>query len=106
PELRTSLVAHRPDAHSEGYFALTLEPRHDPPATEVTPRELVFLLDTSGSMSGEPLDTAKAAIRRALAAMDPRDTFQLIDFADEASSFAPRPVANTPENVARALAYL
>lgn len=106
PSLRASLLAHRPDAQGPGYLALTLEPRHDAPPTEIAARELFFLLDTSGSMQGPPLDAVKAAISRALSSMLPGDTFQIIDFADTASSLSPRPLAATPENIARGMRYL
>jgi hypothetical protein len=69
-----------------------------------TPRELFFLLDTSGSMKGAPLATAALAVRRALETMNPSDPFQIIDFADAASSFATAPLPNTPDNVRRASA--
>lgn len=105
-QLEARAVMHRPDPSRDGFLALTLEPRRDVPATEVAPRELVFLLDTSGSMQGAPLDAVKRAIRRALEHMAPRDAFTLIDFADEASSLSARPLENTPANVARALAWL
>ncbi|MFO0627194.1 MAG: VIT domain-containing protein [Polyangiales bacterium] len=104
--LGTRVLTHRTSANDPGYLSLTLEARTDVPAAEVAPRELVFLLDTSGSMQGAPLDAVKRAIRRALRAMAPHDTFTLIDFADRASAFSPRPLPNTPANVARALGYL
>lgn len=106
PSLRAQLLAHRPDARSMGYLALSLEPRHDAPPTEIAPRELFFLLDTSGSMQGPPLALVKGAISRALSNLLPNDTFQIIDFADTASSLSPTPLASTPANVRRALDYL
>lgn len=106
PRLQAAVFTHRPDPGTDGYLALLLEPRHEAPVSEIAPRELFFLLDTSGSMSGTPLETAVAAIKRALAALHPNDTFQIIDFADRASTFAPRPLPNRPENVSAALQYL
>ena len=106
PTLGARALMHRPSATGEGYLALTLEARAEVPATEVAPRELVFLLDTSGSMQGAPLDAVKRAIRRCLEAMGPQDTFALIDFADTASGLSSHPLPNTRGNVARALAYL
>ncbi len=106
PAVRASVLAHRADAAHDGYVAVTFEPRHDAPASEIAPRELVFLLDTSGSMQGPPLAAVQAAIVRALTTMSPSDTFQIIDFADTASSLSPTPLRATPENVAQGLAYL
>ncbi len=106
PDVRAALFAHRPDANHDGYFALVLSPRNDPPDDTLAPRELFFLLDTSGSMSGVPLDTVKAAIRRALATLRRDDTFQIIDFADTASTMSPTPLSASTENIQRGLQYL
>jgi Ca-activated chloride channel family protein len=106
PEVRTAFFAYRPDPQQDGYFALLLQPRNDPPASEIAARELFFLLDTSGSMQGPPLDAVKRAVRRALETLRANDTFQIVDFADTASTFAPAPLTATPENVSRGVEYL
>ncbi|MGC4116955.1 MAG: VWA domain-containing protein [Myxococcales bacterium] len=81
-----------------------------PPAAEahapVVPKEMVFVIDTSGSMLGEPLEAEKRFMRKALKEMGSEDTFMLIDFADSASSFHPSPLPNTFWNVEKAIAYL
>jgi Ca-activated chloride channel family protein len=106
PEVEAGIFASRPDPRAPGYVALLLEPKHDIPVTEIAPREIFFLLDTSGSMQGPPLDAAIMAVRRAIGTLQPTDSFQIIDFADQASSFTPRPLANSPYNVQLANAYL
>ncbi len=104
--LQTTVFTHRPDGQTDGYVGVMLEPPRSTTDSEIAPREIFFLLDTSGSMMGEPLETARAAIRHALRQMQPRDAFQLVDFADTASSFAPSPLPATLDNVQRAIAYL
>ncbi len=89
-----------------GSFALMLNPEARQVNAPVTPRELVFVIDTSCSMSGEPLDAARRAMGQAMDALQPTDTFMLIDFASTASSFHPEPLVGTPDNVRRAKAYL
>ncbi len=106
PELAATVFTHRVDTTRDGYFSLTLLPRAEVPDAAIAPRELVFLLDTSGSMQGAPLDTARSAVRRALDTLHRDDTFQIIDFADTASHLSPAPLANTPENLHRAWEYL
>ena len=66
---------------------------------EITPKELVFVLDTSGSMSGFPIEKAKEAMRLALDGLHPRDTFNLITFSGDTHILFPEPVPATPENV-------
>jgi len=89
-----------------GYFALTIQPPQGFDAGKSRPRELVFVVDVSGSMAGTPLDTAKAAIGRALAGMRADDTFNVITFAGNATSFETASVANTEDNRKRALDFL
>ncbi|MBL8923558.1 MAG: AgmX/PglI C-terminal domain-containing protein [Myxococcaceae bacterium] len=90
----------------DGAFALMLNPPARPTEKDVTPRELVFLIDTSCSMAGAPLAAAKSAMRQAMGQLRLGDTFMLIDFADRASSFHDAPLPATPPNVQRALSYL
>lgn len=103
-----AVFTHRsPDDKSgAGYLTLMLEPKHDVATSEIAPRELVFLLDTSGSMRGAPLAAAVLAINRAIDKLGPQDTFQIIDFADAASTFSPRAVPNTAENRKRGHDYV
>ena len=89
-----------------GYFTLTIVPPEIVSQDAIRPRELVFVIDSSGSMMGEPIDTAKEAVRRALDGMQPEDTFQILNFSDTASSLGPKGVANTPGNRERGLRYL
>ncbi|HEU4403049.1 MAG TPA: VIT domain-containing protein [Candidatus Polarisedimenticolia bacterium] len=89
-----------------GVFTLVLQPPADPAADEATPRELIFVLDCSGSMSGEPIEAAKSVVRQALRAVRTQDTFQIIRFSDHASGLGPLPLSPSPENVRRGLAYL
>lgn len=89
-----------------GTFALGIEPPASDAGAPVRPRELVFVVDTSGSMMGEPLEKAKAVMRHAVANLGPDDTFQIINFSSQASSLSPKPLDRSPANVARALDHI
>ena len=104
--VKPAVFAHRESAAAPGYVSVMLEPKHDAKADELAPRELFFLLDTSGSMHGPPLDAAKAAVKKAVESLGPNDTFNIVDFADKASSFSPRPLPNTPANREKARQHL
>jgi Ca-activated chloride channel family protein len=75
-------------------------------ASEVTPKELVFVVDTSGSMSGFPIEKSKEVIKLALDGLNPRDTFNLITFAGDTHVLFPRPVPATADNVRQAQQFL
>src|SRR6476659_6365083 len=53
------------------------------PAAERSPRTLVVVLDRSGSMAGERLDGAKAALTALVDRLDPADRFGLVTFDDD-----------------------
>jgi len=70
------------------------------------PRELTFVIDTSGSMHGESLDQAKEAVIAALKRLRPEDRFNVIQFNSETYALFPRPVAASVGNVAKAWHYV
>ena len=102
--IQDALLAHRSD--KGGYFTLILQPPDRVTAEDVTPKELVFVLDTSGSMSGFPIEKAKETMKLALDGLNPDDTFNLITFAGDTSILFPQPVAATPANLKKAQAFL
>ncbi len=88
-----------------GYFSLLIEPPAAPPQQQIIPREMVFVLDCSGSMSGEPMQASKLFMKRALQQLRPVDTFRIIRFSDAATEFSSAPLPATSVNVNRGLLY-
>jgi Ca-activated chloride channel family protein len=82
-----------------GYFTLILQPPARVPQSDITPKELVFVLDTSGSMSGFPIEKGKELISRALDELYPGDTFNVITFSGDTQILFPKPVFPTAENI-------
>jgi Ca-activated chloride channel homolog len=103
-QVKTALVTHK--GKDGNYFALMILPPADLKNLPRRPLEMVFTLDVSGSMSGEPMNQSLAAMNYAMNHMDERDTFQIVRFAGSADQFVDRPVPVTPENIRRARAYL
>jgi Ca-activated chloride channel family protein len=105
PQISEGIVTHvrKP---GDGYFSLVLQPPDRFPEYDITPKELVFLLDTSGSMSGFPIETGKRLISTALDELYPGDTFNLITFSGDTSILFPEPVYPTAENIAKAKSFL
>ncbi len=103
-QIKDALLAHRGNAG--GFFSLILQPPERVTASEVAPKELVFVLDTSGSMNGFPIEKAKETMRLALDALYPQDTFNLITFAGDTHILFPEPVPATRANLAKAQAFL
>lgn len=89
-------------AGGENYFMLQAEPPQRLNAAEIPPREYLFILDVSGSMSGFPLDTARTLIDHLLATLRPADSFNILFFAGGSTTLAPEALPATAENLARA----
>lgn len=90
----------------DDYLMLFVQPPADVAPEMVRPKEMVFLIDKSGSMMGEPIETAKRVIKTALDKMGPDDTFQLVAFDATTESMSPGALPNTPANVAAAERWL
>lgn len=103
-EVQAGVLAHRDERG--GFFSLLLEPPALEQAVQVTQREMVFVLDCSGSMNGLPIEASKTFARLALSALRPGDSFRIIRFSDQATEFSARPLAATPANIQRGTVYL
>ncbi|HMV50881.1 MAG TPA: VIT and VWA domain-containing protein, partial [Blastocatellia bacterium] len=102
--LADALMTHR--AQAGGFFTMMLQPPERVVATEVAPKEIVFVLDTSGSMEGFPIEKAKEAMRLAIDGLNPLDTFNLITFAGDTHVLFPQPRPATRENLQLAQVFL
>jgi len=89
-----------------GYFSLILQPPDKVDSRDVSPKEIVFVLDTSGSMEGFPIEKAKESMKMALDGLYPNDTFNLITFAGDTHVLFEKPVPPTAENMQRAREFL
>lgn len=102
--IQDALLTHR--SGKGGYFTLILQPPDRITVADVTPKELIFVLDTSGSMNGFPIEKAKETMKLALDGLYPDDTFNLITFSGDTKIMFPKPVPATPENLKTAQKFL
>jgi len=89
-----------------GHFAVYLIPALQYRADEMLPKDVVFLIDTSGSQEGAPLMQCQELMRRFINGLNPNDTFSIIDFATTTQQLSPVPLANTAQNRSRAINYI
>ncbi|MCU0517484.1 MAG: VWA domain-containing protein [Oscillatoria sp. Prado101] len=89
-----------------GHFAAYLIPAQEYKPEEIIPKDVVFLIDTSGSQAGEPIRQSQELMRQFISGLNPSDTFNIIDFAIPATRLSEEPVPNTPVNLLRAIAYI
>ncbi len=89
-----------------GHFATYLIPAIEYQQNEIVPKDVVFLVDTSGSQSGSPIVQSKELMRQFIQGLNPQDTFTIIDFANSTTHLSDKPLANTPQNRQKALNYI
>ena len=89
-----------------GHFAAYLIPALNYKSNQIVPKDVVFLMDTSGSQQGEPLVKSKELMRRFIQGLNPNDTFTIIDFANTTKALSTAPLANTATNRQRAINYI
>jgi Ca-activated chloride channel family protein len=103
PEL--ALLAHAAPGE-DGYFLLMMQPRDlDEALGEAPPRDVCFLIDVSGSMSGEPTAKVIEAMRLFFERLRPRDRVQVVTFAGSAQTLFPAYREATPETLRDALRF-
>jgi Ca-activated chloride channel family protein len=90
----------------EGYFMLMIQPQEDERLQKSPPREIVFLCDVSGSMSGQPTAKVIESMQHMLKlCREDKDTVQVITFAGQANKLFEKAVPVNKENIARALNF-
>lgn len=98
-----SLLTNAPGG-DDGFALITLSPPALSPRP--VPRDLTFVLDVSGSMSGEKIVQARAAGKQFLRSLSSIDRFKLIDFSSDVRTFRDDFVAATSTNIRAAERYL
>jgi len=100
------LARFEEETGSDRYVALLfLPPAPETPAVS-TPRDLVVVLDTSGSMGGTSIQQAKRAVQLALARLQPWDRFNVIHFSDTAERLFPESVDASAGAIDEATAWV
>lgn len=79
-------------------------PKAEAPARQ--DRETIFVIDNSGSMSGDSMDQAKQGLLMALDRLRPDDEFNIIRFDDTMDMLFRRAVPASPENIADARRFV
>lgn len=89
-----------------GHFAAYLIPALNYKSHEIVPKDVVFLMDTSGSQQGEPLVKSQELMRRFIQGLNPNDTFTIIDFSNTTKTLSATPLVNTSANRKIAINYI
>src|ERR1041384_7730560 len=101
-----TLLTHR-EAGKQGYFLLMISPKDDWSEQEYSAKDVVFVVDTSGSMAEEgKMEKARAALLYGIRILRPQDRFNIISFAGEEHLMEDRLIAADEKGRARGEAFV
>ncbi|MFN4180346.1 MAG: VWA domain-containing protein, partial [Armatimonadota bacterium] len=75
-----TLLPYRNRPDRDGYFLLFLTPQIEWERGKVLPKDIVFVFDRTGSMSGEKIEQAKEALKFCVERLNPEDRFNVVAF--------------------------
>jgi Ca-activated chloride channel family protein len=97
-----SLITYRPDPEQPGMFLALLAPKSEIAEKDRVSRDLVLVLDTSGSMKGSKIEQAKKSLKFCLEKLDKGDRFAIVQFSTMAQTYAEGWTEATSDNIKKA----
>ncbi len=95
-------IFYRPLSGEPGYFMMLISPNVEIAKEQVVARDVVLVLDTSGSMSGKKMEQARKALRYCLDHLNPHDRFGLMNFSSTVTRYRDELVPVTSERIEHA----
>ena len=99
-DIGINLLTYHPQGE-DGFFLLLIAPPVEARDQEVIAKDVIFVLDTSGSMEGEKIRQARDALLFVLDQLNPEDRFAIVDFNSSVSTYAPELQAASHRAAAR-----
>jgi Ca-activated chloride channel family protein len=97
--LPATLLAAPGSGKDDNYFLLLLASPQSPDSARKMKREVMVVLDKSGSMAGEKIEQTLGAVKQVLGGLEDGEKFNVITYNEAVESFAPKPVERTPESM-------
>jgi Ca-activated chloride channel family protein len=95
------------DGDDEGFFMLLISPKTEFHAREISAKDIIFVLDTSGSMrDNNKITQATNALKFGVQGLDNNDSFNIITFSTEAHLFSQRMLPASDRNIKKAINFL
>jgi Ca-activated chloride channel homolog len=103
--VQTGLLTHWDEQHG-GFFALILLPPKVAQAAQVAPREVLFVMDQSGSQRGFPIERSRELTIKMIEELGPNDTFNVFGFSNHVTRLWAQPQPNTAAMRAEAIEHV
>jgi len=95
-----AISAWRETVNGQDYVLASIDPPANKADIPDRARELIIVVDTSGSMAGESIEAAKSALLDALLGLSSNDTFNIIEFNSTYTALSHHPLPASAENLA------
>lgn len=105
-QIKSGYLTYKPSKAADGYFTVMVMPPKRATPEQIQPKEMIFVIDCSGSQSGPPLEKAKETMRYIIEHMNKEDTFQIIAFSNDARPMFAKPMKVSPEMKKQAIHYI
>ncbi|TNE47798.1 MAG: VWA domain-containing protein [Deltaproteobacteria bacterium] len=104
-DLGLNMLSYRTE-QKDGYFLMMLTPKVSHSSREIAGKNITFVLDTSGSMSGKKMKWAKRALQICLKKLNPKDHFNVIRFSTDVEAMHRAMKPASPKNIKKAVAFV
>lgn len=104
-QIQPMFLAHV-DPAKGGFFSLVLLPPRTPISSQIASKEVIFVIDQSGSQSGFPIEKSKELTLALMKTLRPGDTFNVLGFASQVTPLWRSPRPATQANVQAAEAFV
>lgn len=104
-EINGSLLSFRPRTDRDGYFMFFANPAFGLKDKKAIAKDIIFVIDISGSMGGEKIEQARDALRFCINVLNENDRFEIISFSSSIRNFSGRMLIANKENKNNALYF-
>lgn len=101
-----NLLTFKDARGDDGYFVVMLAPKTEIAASEILPKDVVFVFDSSGSMDGAKMEKAKEAMRYVLGTLNPKDRFNIVRFSTGTETYAGGMVTASKDEIEKARKFV
>lgn len=105
-KMAANFLTTRPDAEKDGYFLLMLSPAEMVAEADIADRDIVFVVDTSGSMSGQKMQQTKTAFEFFVSRLNANDRFGIVAFESKINPWKSELQKLTEENRQQARGFI
>ncbi len=101
-DLGLNLITYK-EKGEDGYFLMMVSPENNVDMTKISAKEIVFVIDVSGSMKGDKIEQAKEALKFGVKSLNKGDKYNVIPFSTEGRPFFEGLKVATPGNIEASL---